>query len=180
MTNRGKADPRPAPASRRRITPRRTREDAPGRVLRLVGYIRVSTDDQALHGVSLDAQEGRLQAHAKAHAKAHGYKLVAVERDEGVSGKVAPARRDGLTKAMAAIQLGYADGLVFLKLDRLSRSVRDILRLADDARRGGWHLVSVSELIDTSTATGKFTLGVLALLAEMERDQIGERTRFGM
>jgi len=144
--------------------------------LRIVGYARVSTDDQALNGVSMDAQERRLRA----HAKAHGYTLVGVERDNGTSGKVAPRKRPGLNRALTRIKNGEADGLVFLKLDRLSRSVRDILRLADDAKRKGWHLLSVSEHIDTSTAHGKFTLGVLALLAEMEREQVAERTREGL
>ena len=144
--------------------------------MRLIGYVRVSTDDQASHGVSLAAQEQRLRA----HAEAHGYILQGVARDEGVSGKVPPLRRPGLRSALEAVNAGAADGLVFLKLDRLSRSVRDILKLADEAKRSGWHLLSVSEHIDTSTAAGKFTLGVLALLAEMERDQLGERTRLGM
>ncbi len=145
-------------------------------ILRVIGYERVSTDEQVLQGVSLDAQRVRL----KAHAKAHGYELVGIERDNGVSGKVPPSKREGLRRALDLIRAGNADGIVFLKLYRLSRSVRDILKLADDARRGGWHLMSVSEHIDTSTASGKFTLGVLALLAEMERDQVGERTRIGM
>lgn len=144
--------------------------------LRLVGYIRVSTEDQALHGVSLDAQRTRLRA----YAKAHGHQLVRIEVDDGVSGKVKPLKRTGLSAALASVRGREADGLVFLKLDRLSRSVRHVLDIADDAKRQGWHLLSVSEHIDTSTAAGKFTLGVLGLLAEMEREQIAERTRFGM
>ena len=144
--------------------------------LRLVGYVRVSTDDQATNGVSLDAQRERIQAHAIAHA----CELVGIEHDEGVSGKVPPRKREGLGRALKAVDAGEADGLVFLKLDRLSRSVRDILEIAEEARRGGWHLVSVQESIDTSTAAGKMILTVLAALAEMEREQIGERTRMGM
>ena len=143
---------------------------------RLVGYVRVSTDEQATHGVSMEAQRERLRA----HAKAHGYELVAIEADNGMSGKVPPMKRAGLTRAMALVTEGAADGVVFLKLDRLSRSVRDILRMAEDARRRGWDLVSVSENIDTSTAAGKMILTVLAALAEMEAAQVGERTRMGM
>ncbi|MBK8015119.1 MAG: recombinase family protein [Deltaproteobacteria bacterium] len=142
----------------------------------MIGYVRVSTEDQAQHGVSLAAQRERLAA----HASAHGYDLIGVEGDEGVSGKVDPRKRPGLSRALALVRDGGADGLVFLKLDRLSRSVRDILKLADEAKRRGWHIASVHEHIDTSTASGKFTLGVLALLAEMERDQISERTTMGM
>jgi site-specific DNA recombinase len=144
--------------------------------MRLIGYVRVSTEDQATNGVSLDAQCERLRA----YVTAHDFELVGIERDEGVSGKVAPERRPGLKRALNSIRAGKADGVVFYKLDRLSRAVRDILKLADDAKRQGWHLCSVTEHIDTSTAAGKFMLSILASLAEMEREQIGERTRFGM
>ena len=144
--------------------------------LRLVGYVRVSTEDQATNGVSVDAQMDRLRA----HALAHDYELIDIEADEGVSGKVAPNRREGLGRALTRVRAGEADGVTFLKLDRLSRSVRDILKLADEAKRRGWHIVSVQEHIDTSSASGRFTLGVLALLAQMEREQIGERTSLGM
>lgn len=142
----------------------------------MIGYVRVSTEEQAQHGVSLAAQRDRLAA----HSSAHGYELIAVEADEGMSGKIDPRKRPGLCRALDQIREGGADGLVFLKLDRLSRSVRDILKLADEAKRRGWHIASVAEHIDTSTASGKFTLGVLALLAEMERDQVSERTTMGM
>jgi site-specific DNA recombinase len=144
--------------------------------LRLIGYARVSTEEQVAHGVSLQAQSDRLNA----HALAHGYDLTRVEVDEGISGKTPPDRRPALRRALDAVRRREADGIVFLKLDRLSRSVRDILKLADEAKRKGWHIVSMNEHIDTSTAAGKFTLGVLALLAEMERDQVSERTLFGM
>jgi len=153
--------------------PKRTTKNQPKR---LVGYVRVSTDEQATNGVSMDAQRSRLRA----HAKAHGYSLVAIESDNGTSGKVPPRKRDGLQRALAMIDGGDADGLVFLKLDRLSRSVRDILQMADEAKRAEWDLLSVSENIDTATATGKMILTVLAALAEMEREQLGERTRMGM
>jgi len=146
------------------------------RTLRLVAYTRVSTEEQALHGVSLKAQSMRILA----YAKAHDFNVVATVSDAGVSGKVPPAKRPGLSCAMQMIESGKADGVVFLKLDRLSRSVRDLLKMADDARRKNWHLLSVSENLDTSTASGKFMLGVLGLLAEMERDQISERTVLGM
>lgn len=140
--------------------------------LRLVAYLRVSTSDQVNNGVSLDAQRERL-AH---HAKAHGYELAAIEADEGVSGKVPPTKRPGLRRALDMIKSGDADGIVCVALSRLSRSVRDILKLADDARRYDWHLLSISEHIDTSTAAGRMVLTVLAALSQMERELVGERT----
>lgn len=152
------------------------RRNAQNHQLRIIGYLRVSTEDQARDGVSLDAQRNRLEA----HAAAHDYELVRVVADEGVSGKVAPSRRPGLRRVLDDIKGGDADGIAFLKLDRLSRSVRDILKLADRAKRKGWHIISVAEHIDTSSAAGRFTLGVLALLSEMEADQVSERTTLGM
>jgi site-specific DNA recombinase len=144
--------------------------------LRLAGYARVSTDDQRVNGVSLQAQR---QAMAS-YTLAYGYRLHAVYEDAGVSGTVPPSKRRGLSRALAVIKEGKADGLLVYKLDRLSRSVRDVLDLADSARREGWDLASVQERLDTSTATGKFALGLLALLAELERDQVGERTRMAL
>lgn len=73
------------------------------------------------------------------------------------------------------MKAGEADGLPVLKLDRLSRSTRDVLDLVDESRRQGWRLVSVSENLDTGTAAGRLVLTVLAALSEMERKQIGDR-----
>jgi len=160
-------------ASRNRNSKRQSQRNKKPDTLRLVGYVRVSTEDQAVNGVSIDAQRERLEA----YATAHGYQLIGIESDNGASGKIPPMKRAGLRRALETIGNGGADGIVFLKLDRLSRSVRDVLDLADAAKRQGWHLVSVQENIDSSTATGKMILTVLAALAEMERDQVSERTK---
>jgi len=120
------------------------------------------------------AQRKRL----KAYATAMDYQLVAIEEEpNGMSGKVSPMKRPGLRRALETIARGDADGLAFVKLDRLSRSVRHVLDLADNAKRRGWDLVSVTENLNTSSAMGRFTLGILALLAELERDQVSERTQ---
>ncbi|MCC6809176.1 MAG: recombinase family protein [Deltaproteobacteria bacterium] len=141
----------------------------------LIAYIRVSTDEQARGGVSLAAQRTRIAA----YARAMGHDLVGFEEDT-VSGKVAPMKRPGLCRALARVRSGEATGLVVFKLDRLSRSTRDILDLADEAKRRGWQLLSMSEQLDTSNACGQFVLTIFGALAEMERKQIGERTRVGM
>ena len=144
--------------------------------VRLVGYLRVSTEEQAREGVSLDAQQARLGA----YAEAYDAELVALDRDEGVSGKVRPEKRLGLAKALHRLRSGEADGLLVLKLDRLSRRTRDVLDLVDESRRQGFRLVSVSEQLDTGTAAGRMVVTVLAALAEMEREQAGERTVEGL
>ncbi|MCI0588414.1 MAG: recombinase family protein [Planctomycetes bacterium] len=158
-----------------KLTTRRTRRPAP-EVVRLIGYSRVSTDEQVDKGVSLAAQRERLAA----FAAAHGYSLLRVEEDAGVSGKLSPVRRPAMARALDAIRGGEADGLVALKLDRFSRSTRDTLALVEAAERAGWRLLSVSEALDTGSAAGRMVVTILAALAQMEREQIGERTAFGM
>jgi site-specific DNA recombinase len=137
---------------------------------------RVSTEEQAREGVSLASQRARL----KAYATAHDAKLVGIEADEGISGSKAPSKRPGLSSALACLDSGEADGLLVLKLDRLSRSTRDILNLVDATRDNGWRLVSVNEHLDTESAAGRLVLTVLAALSEMEREQIGERVTDAM
>lgn len=144
--------------------------------VRLVLYGRVSTEDQADHGVSLAAQRERLEA----FAAAHGYEAVRFEVDAGVSGKTPPLRRPALARALAAVKAGDADGIAVLKLDRLSRSTTDTLGLVASAEREGWRLLSVSEALDTGSAAGRMVVTILAALAQMEREQVGERTTVAM
>ncbi|NNL85584.1 MAG: recombinase family protein [Myxococcales bacterium] len=143
---------------------------------RLVGYCRVSTLEQARDGLSLEAQEHRLRA----YTTAQGAELVAFEIDDGISGATPPERRPALARALAMLRRGQADGLVVVKLDRLSRSTRHVLDLLDAAQRNRWRLISVAESLDTRTAVGEFTTTILAGLAQMERKLIGERTREAM
>ena len=156
--------------------PKKKSENDGRQVPRLIGYARVSTEEQAREGVSLGAQQERLRAYVVAHEA----ELVGLEVDAGISGKVGPCGRPGLARVLAALRDGEADGLLVLKLDRLSRSTRDVLDLVDESRRQGWRLVSVGEHLDTGSAAGRLVVTVLAALSEMEREQIGERTRFAM
>ena len=141
----------------------------------LLGYARVSTAEQRDEGVSLASQRERITA----YANAFGYELVGIHEDV-ISGAVDPARRPGLTRALTAIRNGLADGLVVVRFDRLGRRTLDVLKLAADADKAGWQLVSIHEQLDTSTAIGGLVMTMLAALAEMERRQIAERTTAGM
>jgi DNA invertase Pin-like site-specific DNA recombinase len=136
-----------------------------------IGYVRVSTEDQAENGVSLAAQRERIAA----WCDANGYELAAVHVDAGISGKRAD-NRPGLQAAVDAACAGKA-ALVVYGLSRLARSVRDTLDLADRLDRSGADLVSLSERIDSTTAAGKMVFRMLAVLAEFERDLTAERTR---
>ena len=141
----------------------------------VLGYARVSTEEQAVGGVSLEAQRAKI----KEYAAANGINLVEVVLDEGISGKRTD-NRPGLQSAMKRLDSGEVGGLVVLKLDRLSRSTRDILDLVDQFMKRGWNLHSICEQIDTETANGRFVLTILAGLSQMEREQIGERTRLAL
>jgi DNA invertase Pin-like site-specific DNA recombinase len=138
----------------------------------VVGYARVSTTDQAVEGVSLKAQRRLIEA----HCAAHGLELLRIEEDRGISAKTT-AGRPGLTRTRVALKRGEASALVATKLDRVTRSIRDAITLVDEARREGWRLVSLGESLDTDTPMGKFFVHMLGALAELERAQIGERTK---
>jgi DNA invertase Pin-like site-specific DNA recombinase len=137
--------------------------------MRLVGYMRVSTQGQAESGLGLDAQRERIAA----YAALYGHEIVEWCVDAGASGK--SLDRPALASALAALDGGQADGVCVAKLDRLTRSVRDLGDLLEGPLRRS-ALVSVGEQIDTSTAAGRMVLNILASVAQWEREAIGERT----
>jgi DNA invertase Pin-like site-specific DNA recombinase len=138
--------------------------------MKAIAYVRVSTQGQVDEGVSLAAQEAKLRA----WAELNNAESVRVFRDEGISGGRAD-NRPGLQAALAAVEAG--DALVVYSLSRLSRSTRHLLTLADDLRERRVNLVSLSEKIDTTSATGELVFTLLAALAQFERSLARERTR---
>lgn len=143
------------------------------RRLTVVGYVRVSTEEQAAEGVSLAAQRAKLEQ----YAALYGLDLVAVEVDAGVSAK--SLDRPGLSAALALLDGGQADGLLIAKLDRLSRSVADWNSLIERyfGPSSSKQLFSVADSIDTRTAAGRLVLNVLMSVAQWERETVVERTR---
>lgn len=137
-----------------------------------VAYVRVSTDKQADHGVSLDAQQAKI----KAYAQLYDLELVDVVVDAGASAK--SLDRPGLARALGMLDSGEATALLVVKLDRLTRSVVDLGALVDQyfASPTGPALLSVSEQIDTRSAAGRLVLNVLGAVSQWEREAIGERT----
>jgi site-specific DNA recombinase len=139
---------------------------------KVVGYVRVSSKEQVDEGVSLAAQRAKLHA----YAVAMDLELVGVEEDAGISAKTLVGRA-GLERALKLLERGVADGLLVAKLDRLTRSVRDLGFLVDRYFASKWSLLSVSDSIDTRTAAGRLVLNVLTSVAQWEREATAERTR---
>lgn len=139
---------------------------------RAVGYVRVSTDDQADSGAGLQAQ--RLQIEAECARR--DWVLVRVFEDAGASGRTLNGR-PGVASAIKSVEAGVGSALVVAKLDRLSRSLLDFAGLMNRARVRGWNLVALDLGIDLSTPAGEFLASVMASAAQWERRIIGQRTR---
>jgi DNA invertase Pin-like site-specific DNA recombinase len=136
----------------------------------VVGYVRVSTEEQASTGVSLAAQEARIGAYCAAMSL-DGVSIVA---DRGASAK--SLERPALRTLLDRVRAGSVATVVVLKLDRLTRSVRDLADLLDLFAKHEVALVSVSEHLDTSSAAGRLVLNVMGTVSQWEREAIGERT----
>jgi Enterobacteriaceae phage serine recombinase len=126
-----------------------------------IGYARTSTDDQTT----------ALQLAALKKAG-----CTKVFEDKGISGTI--KKRPALTRCLAALKSG--DTLTVWKLDRLGRSLRDLIDHLDDLRGRGVRLQSITEAIDTDTPTGRAMWQLVGVLAELERSMITERTRAGV
>jgi DNA invertase Pin-like site-specific DNA recombinase len=144
-------------------------------VIPAIAYVRVSTDEQAAEGVSLDAQV----ASVRAYAALRGLELVDVVVDAGVSAGTPLADRVGGAIVLDAVKRRKVRAVVAVKLDRVFRNAGDCLTTTEGWDRAGvaLHLVDMGgQAIDTSSAMGRFFLTVMAGAAEMERNLIRERT----
>jgi site-specific DNA recombinase len=141
--------------------------------MKAIGYIRVSTEQQAGEGVSLEAQRAKIEA----WCLANDCELAGMHVDAGISGK-SMEKRQGLQKALAETGKGMV--LVVYSLSRLARSTKDTLAISERLDKAGADLVSISERIDTTGAAGKMMFRILAVLAEFERDVVSERTTMAL
>lgn len=137
---------------------------------RTVAYIRVSTEDQARESVSLDTQRAKIAA----YAAAYDFKVAEFVRDAGESAKT--LKRPGVARIFESVKHGEIDRIVVAKLDRLTRSVRDLADVIDLCAKHNVALVSVGETLDTSSAAGRMVVNMLATVAQWEREAIAERT----
>lgn len=141
---------------------------------RVIGYARVSTQDQGENGGGLLAERAAIEAEAE---RRH-WQVVDVA-DEVQSGK-SLRRRPVLEQVIARIERGEADALVVSKLDRLSRSVMDFGTVVERAQRKGWAIVVIDPAIDMTTPNGRLLANMLVSIAQWEREMIGQRTREGL
>jgi DNA invertase Pin-like site-specific DNA recombinase len=139
--------------------------------MQVIGYVRVSTEEQSTSGAGLAAQRTAIEA----ECLHRGWHLVEVIEDAGYSAK--DLKRPGVQVALETLQQGDAGALVVAKLDRLSRSMLDFTTVMATATKQGWALVALDCAVDTSTPAGEAMANVLATFAQFERRLIGQRTR---
>jgi len=142
--------------------------------VKTIGYVRVSTDKQADRGVSLDAQAEKIRA----MAVVHNSELLDIIVDGGESAK--SLNRPGMERLLALVDTGEVQTVIIAKLDRLTRSVKDLCTLLERFTKRGVALVSVAESLDTGSAAGRLVLNIMTAVSQWEREAIGERTRDAM
>lgn len=137
-----------------------------------VGYCRVSTEEQAREGLSLEVQKAKI----KQYAELHNLELLKVITDEGKSGK--DLNRPGVDEILSLIKDQKINHIIVYKMDRLIRRTFDLLFLVEEVfKPNDVKFHSITEKIDTSTAQGNFFLTIIGAMAQMERDLISERTK---
>lgn len=135
-------------------------------------YTRVSTEDQAKEGFSLDAQLEKLRS----YCKARDWVVAGEYVDEGYSGR--KTRRPAYTKMMEEIDKW--DALLVIKMDRIHRNSKNFMFMMEHLNKNKKEFVSMSESFDTSTAIGRFVMNIIQGIAQLESEQIGERVYIGM
>lgn len=138
---------------------------------KVAAYIRVSTQEQKLHGISLDAQRDKL----KDYADKHQLKIVEWYEDEGVSGRKLIKKRPELQRMIKDAQAGKFDRIIFIKLDRFFRSVAEYHECMKLISPVVW--TATEEKYDLTTANGRAFVNMKITIAELEADQTGERIK---
>ena len=138
-------------------------------------YIRVSTDEQAKEGYSIRAQEEKLRQ----YAALKDWHIYSVYADEGISGKDIEGR-PAVKQLIADVESGKVNNVLVYKIDRLTRSTKNLIELVDLFNVNNCAFNSLVESIDTASATGRMFLKIVGIFAEFERENLAERVRLGM
>jgi site-specific DNA recombinase len=136
-----------------------------------VGYIRVSSKEQAENGLSLQAQQAKI----KAYAEMKDLELIEIIEDAGISAK--NLKRPGMERLLKLAENKEIQAVVVVKLDRMFRSVPNCLEVTKRFDQWGVSFHSIQESLDTKTAVGRFFVTIVAALGALEREVIGERTK---
>ena len=140
--------------------------------MRAAIYVRVSTEEQAAEGYSIEAQKELLQD----YCIVEGWEVAGVYEDDGFSGR--NDKRPAYRRMMSEMDLW--DVVVVIKMDRIHRNSRNFMSMMDTLTKHGKMFVSSSEALDTTNALGRFVVDMIQRLAQLESEQIGERTYMGM
>lgn len=140
--------------------------------IRAAIYTRVSTEDQAKEGFSLDAQLEKLRS----YCKARDWIIAGEYIDDGYSGRT--TKRPAYMKMMQ--EMDKWDALLVIKMDRIHRNSKNFMMMMEDLKKNGKEFVSMTESLDTSTAMGRFVMDIIQRIAQLESEQIGERVYVGM
>lgn len=145
--------------------------------LTIVTYIRVSTREQAEEGQSLQSQTKMIINYINNHPTFKGKEYNVINfKDEGISGK--NLKRKGIQSLLERIETNKdINYLVIVKLDRLTRSIKDLINLNEFFEKNNVSLVSIKDSIDTKTAHGRFFTTILGSLGQLEREQVSERVK---
>lgn len=135
-------------------------------------YTRVSTEDQAREGFSLEAQRERLTA----YCESQGWEVAEFYIDDGHSGR--DVRRPAYQRMME--EHDRWDMILVMKMDRIHRNSKNFMIMMENLEKWGKKFTSMNESLDTSTAVGRFVVDIIQRIAQLESEQIGERTYMGM
>ena len=140
--------------------------------MRAAIYVRVSTEEQASEGYSIGAQKEMLQD----YCIVEGWEVAGVYEDDGYSGR--SIKRPAYQRMMS--EMDSWDVLLVIKMDRIHRNSRNFMNMMEALTKHGKMFVSQSEALDTTNALGRFVVDMIQRLAQLESEQIGERTYMGM
>ena len=143
------------------------------RIIRVGLYGRVSTEEQALRGFSIEAQVDAL----KEYAKKNNMKIVDIYLDEGISGAKPPLKRPALNRLLEDVKAGKIDMILFTKLDRWFRSVKEYFKVQEILEDNKVEWKTILEDYDTSSANGQMAITIFLAVAQNERDRTAERIK---